>query len=95
MLIALLAGCNQEPPSSDPAPDPEQAKASILELAGTAWQLDFIGEPEAGLTAIEDSRTILNFSIVNYFGSGGCNWYQGVYEASAPSLKLNPPWVCL
>ena len=65
LLVLLLTGCNQEPAPEAPTPDPEQAKASIMALAGTAWQLDFIGEPEAGLTAIEDSRSTLNFSVVN------------------------------
>jgi heat shock protein HslJ len=98
LLLAMftLAGCAQE--ASEPTPEPKptlppaEQLAAQLELVGTSWVLDFVGEPDAGLTAIEGVRSTLNFLSGQYLGTGGCNWFLGVHSIDSPSLFLRPPF---
>jgi len=98
LLLAMvtLAGCAQE--ASEPTPEPEptlppaEQLAAQLELAGTSWLLDYIGEPDAGLEAIDGVRSTLNFSGEQYLGTGGCNWFLGIHSIDSPTIFLRPPF---
>ncbi len=96
LLAALiLGGCIQETSETVPEPTlpPLQELAAQTELSGTSWILDFIGEPDAGLEAIDGVRSTLNFAPDFYLGTGGCNWFRGVQAIDSPSLFLNPPFL--
>jgi heat shock protein HslJ/sporulation protein YlmC with PRC-barrel domain len=63
-----------------------------LTLAGTAWELESFGEPEDNLPVLPGTRLTLNFGVERYVGTGGCNWFLGVYTALADhSLRLQTP----
>lgn len=107
LAVLLFAACNQaDPTPPSPAEEVEEAAeveevaaeaasevANMLDLAGTAWALDSVGEPDADLNALEGVRSTLNFSVDGYLGSGGCNWYLGVYSIDTPKLFLRPPFM--
>jgi heat shock protein HslJ len=88
ILILALAGCNPTPES--PA---EAAKelASELQLAGTAWEMDSIGEPGNDVAAIESNRPTLNMFVDRYAGFSGCNWFLGVYTVGEGTLRFETP----
>jgi heat shock protein HslJ len=88
ILILALAGCNPTPES--PAQAVEE-KASELQLAGTAWELESIGEPEDEIVAIEGTHPTLNMFVDRYVGFSGCNWFLGVYAVSDDTLRFQTP----
>jgi len=95
LLPLVLSACNSD--TSTPEPSPAEAKenaqevAASLELAGTAWQLDYFGEEADGLTVIEGTRPTLNLFVQPYGGTDGCNFFQGVYETDGSALTLWTP----
>jgi heat shock protein HslJ/sporulation protein YlmC with PRC-barrel domain len=60
--------------------------AEPFELVGTSWQLDSFGEAEDDILTIPGTRPTLNFLAQDYAGSGGCNWFRGVYTAQPDGL---------
>lgn len=95
LLALLLGACLRDTSTPEPSPEEVQEKtqevAASIELAGTAWQLDYIGEEADGLTVIEGTRPSLNFFVEPYGGTGGCNFFQGVYDTDGVSLRLHTP----
>ncbi|HXV98376.1 MAG TPA: META domain-containing protein [Anaerolineae bacterium] len=89
ILMLALAGCGNPTPES-PAEAVEE-KASELQLAGTAWELESIGEPEDNIGVIEGSHPTLNMMVDRYVGFGGCNWFLGVYGVSDDTLRFQMP----
>ncbi len=99
LLLALFTfgGCSTAASEPTPTPEPTLSPARQLAaqsaLAGTSWILDYIGEPDQGLKAIDGVRSTLNFTPDFYSGTGGCNWFRGVQTIDSPSLFLNPPFL--
>jgi heat shock protein HslJ/sporulation protein YlmC with PRC-barrel domain len=63
-----------------------------LTLTGTAWEAESFGEPEDNLPVLPGTHLTLNFLGEKYGGSGGCDWFRGVYDAQADhTLRLNMP----
>ena len=91
IALLMLAGCAQESQEPTPAPEATEAFEAAIELVGTSWQLDYLGEDEAAGAALEGVRSTLNFLVGRYLGSAGCNWYQGLYDATGGPLSLKTP----
>jgi heat shock protein HslJ len=94
ILVALLLGGCQA--GSEPTPTPEPAEraaqaASNLSLVGSSWQAESLGGPEDSLAILPDTRPTVNFGVDRYAGSGGCNWFLGVYEAAGETLRFMTP----
>src|SRR3712207_5105971 len=104
LLLLLMAACSQpqsvEPPAVDPATPPlaENTPASPEDteavddnpLAGTSWVLDAFGAPGAEAPAVGETPVTLEFSADNQVsGSGGCNSYNGIYQAQEGTLILS------
>ena len=89
--ILMLAGCNQDSQEEVSAPEATVAFEEALDLAGTSWQLDYLGDDETTGASLEDVRSTLNFLVGRYVGSAGCNWYQGIYDATGGPLNLKTP----
>jgi len=88
-LILILSGCSQSTPES-----PQEAveeKGSQLSLAGTAWVAESFGGPDDTLPVLPDTRLTVNYLVERYAGSGGCNWYLGVYSTDGSSLRMETP----
>ena len=88
-LILTLSGCFQSTPES-----PQEAveeKVSQLSLAGTAWEAESFGGPDDTLPVLPDMRPTVNYLVERYAGSGGCNWYLGVYSTDGSSLRMQTP----
>jgi len=89
ILILTLSGCSQSTPES-----PQEAveeKVSQLSLAGTAWELESFGGPDDTIPVLPDTRPTVNYLVERYAGSGGCNWYLGVYSTDGSSLRMQMP----
>lgn len=85
-----LAACGREPTPTPTAQEQvQEAQEEVAEvqaalaLAGTSWELDFIGEPSDNIGVVEGTRPAVAYGPVRYGGSGGCNWFLGVYEIEA------------
>jgi heat shock protein HslJ len=88
-LTLILSSCSQSTPES-----PQEAveeKVSQLSLAGTAWEAESFGGPDDTLPVLPDTRLTVNYLIERYAGSGGCNWYLGVYSTDGSSLRMQTP----
>lgn len=69
-----------------------QGEARPHPLAFTSWVLGSIGEPEDNLSVITGTRPSVNFMLERYIGTGGCNWFLGVYAAGEDGLlRLRTP----
>jgi heat shock protein HslJ len=85
----MLNGCFQSTPES-----PQQAveeAMSQLSLAGTAWEVESFGGPDDLLPVLPDTRPTVNYLAERYAGSGGCNWYLGVYGTDGSNLRMETP----
>lgn len=103
MFVVLLSACGSNQPEPTPAPQEaaaaveataeavEEDIASQLALAMTAWTLEYLGSPEAGVPVLEGTRPTLNYFVDHYAGSGGCNWYVGTYATDGEQLENHPP----
>jgi hypothetical protein len=101
VLLALVAGCaTAEPvPTLAPAQAATAAEAAADELvaayplAATAWELDYFGPPEQPLPMLPDTRATVVYFWERYAGFDGCNWFLGVYSATAAGELRNqmPP----
>ncbi|MFO7635479.1 MAG: META domain-containing protein [Caldilinea sp.] len=100
LLVVLLAlavtGCRSVA-RNDPAAQATataEAKAAVeasLLLAGTAWDVAYFFEPEQQVAVAPGTRLTTNFLVDRYAGSGGCNWYLGVYAAGESVLRFYAP----
>lgn len=104
VLSLLLSGCGGTG-QSDPTPAPEDAKVAVeatmeavaedvasgLSLAMTAWTLERMGSPEAGVAVLEGTRPTLNYFLDYYAGSGGCNWYLATYVVDGDQIDMRVP----
>jgi heat shock protein HslJ len=95
VIALMIAGCgggdtNDEPP---PAATSEAVKKNLstLRLAGTSWELESFGEPGALVPSEPDVRSTLNFIVDRYVGTGGCNFFLGVYNAEEDNLRIETP----
>jgi heat shock protein HslJ len=87
--LLILSGCFQSTPES-----PQQAveeKVSQLSLAGTAWRVESFGGPNDTIPVLPDTPLTVNYLVERYAGSGGCNWYVGVYTTDGSSLRMETP----
>ncbi len=98
ICIVALTSCRsgqEAQPTPEPAPvqtvEAAQAAASQLALVGTAWEVEFIGEPDNGVAVIPGTNLTLNFLVDRYAGSGGCNWFLGTYSVSESDLTMYAP----
>jgi heat shock protein HslJ len=97
MLLALVAGCG--PGTAAPTPAPAEVAATSQSevqnalnpypLAATAWELDSIGPPEQPVPLVPDSRANVVYFWDRYGGFDGCNWFLGVYSATASGELRN------
>jgi heat shock protein HslJ len=97
VLLALGTGCQMAEP--DPTPSPTEAvataEAAVEELVGayslaaTAWDLDYFGPPEQPMPMLPDTRATVLYFWERYAGFDGCNWFLGVYEATAEGELSN------
>ena len=97
VLLALAAGCGMSEP--EPTPGPVEAGATAVgaveelvaayPLAATAWDLDYFGPPEQPLPILPDTRATVIYFWERYAGFDGCNWFLGVYEATAEGELRN------
>jgi heat shock protein HslJ len=100
LLLALAAGCGTEEP--DPTPNPAETEATgeaavedfvaAYPLAATAWDLDYLFTPEEPLAMLPDTRATVIYFWERYTGFDGCNWFLGVYSATAEGeLRMQTP----
>ncbi|NJN80970.1 MAG: META domain-containing protein [Caldilineaceae bacterium] len=100
VFALLLAACGSNN-DADQAPDPVQDAITATEVAvelesatalvGTAWQAEYFGSPDDGVPVIPGTRLTVNYLVGRYAGSGGCNWFLGVYAVEGPSLRMQTP----
>ena len=100
LLAAALAACRQ-PAMPAPAPAPAGTEAgaatalgealSAAQLAGTSWQAVAFGGAGNAKPVDPATSLTLNFGAERYLGSGGCNWFLGVYEVAGDNMELNAP----
>jgi len=90
VLLALLLGaCIQEP--EPPTPESPQEALAPLQLAGTAWQYEYLGEKSDDIPVIEGTRPTLAILLTRYAGNGGCNYYLGAYETDGSAITFWTP----
>ena len=90
-LLALAAGCATAEPEPPPSPTESEATAeaaveefvAAYPLAATAWDLGYFGPPEEPLPMLPDTRANVIYFWERYTGYDGCNWFLGVYSATA------------
>ena len=90
LTLLVLAACNSSPTPESPQQAVEEA-SDRLSLAGTAWELEFFGKPDDGLTVQAGTQLTVNYFVGRYTGSGGCIWYLGVYNADSNNLLMETP----
>ncbi len=100
MMLALAAGCRTVEPEPTPSPAEAAATAQAMAeelvaaypIAATAWDLDYFFSPEESLPLIPDTRATVTYFWDRYAGYDGCNWFLGVYTASADGeLRMMTP----
>lgn len=100
VLLVLTAGCQMMEP--EPTPSPAEAAAAVeaeveeivgaYSLAATAWELVYFGPPDEPLPALPDTRSSVTYFWDRYAGYDGCNWFLGVYSATAEGeLRMQTP----
>ena len=83
--------------NSTPEPSPAEVEAQVqeqlasLELVGTSWRLDYFGEESDGISAIEGTNATVNFFVDRYAGTGGCNYFLGVYNTDGSAIQILTP----
>jgi heat shock protein HslJ len=91
-MALLMSACIGPEPTPTPPPEVRVTQAvSNLSLIGTSWEAESFGEPEDNLGVIPGTRLTVNFGVDRYAGSGGCNWFLGVYETEGASLRFMTP----
>jgi len=89
VLILTLSACFQSTPET-----PKEAveeKVAQLSLAGTSWEVESFGGPDDTVPVLPDVRPTVNYLVERYAGSGGCNWYVGIYSTDGSSLRMQTP----
>jgi heat shock protein HslJ len=74
----VLAACGEPTPTPTVQEQVKEVQSAVA-LANTSWELDFIGEPADNIGVVEGTRPAVAYGPVRYGGSGGCNWFLGVY----------------
>jgi heat shock protein HslJ len=93
LLVGLLSACQS---SSEPTPTPEPAArvtqaVTNINLIGSSWQAESFGGSDDSVMIIPDTRVTVNFGVDRYAGSGGCNWFLGVYGVEGETLRFQTP----
>ena len=100
VVLAVAAGCGTAEPEPPPSPTEVEATAgaavegavAAYPLAATAWDLDYFGPPEEPLPILPDTRATVVYFWERYTGFDGCNWFLGVYSATAEGeLRMQTP----
>jgi heat shock protein HslJ len=100
LLLASAAGCGtSEPePTLRPTEVVATAESAVQEfvatypLAATAWDLDYFSTPEQPVSMLPDTRATVTYFWDRYAGFDGCNWFLGVYSATADGeMRMNTP----
>ena len=68
-----------------------QQNLSTLRLAGTSWELESFGEPGDLVPSEPNVRSTLNLVVDRYVGTGGCNFFLGVYSVEENELRMDSP----
>lgn len=94
-IAMIIAGCggsstNDGPPPAETAMAVQQ-NLSTLRLAGTSWELESFGEPGDLVPSEPNVRSTLNFVDDRYVGTGGCNFFLGVYSVEGNELRMDSP----
>lgn len=89
LLVAaafVITACGESTPTPTAQEQVAEAQEQVAEvqaelaLAGTSWELDFIGEPADNIGVVAGTRPAVAYGPVRYGGTGGCNWFLGVYN---------------
>ena len=95
LSTVTIAGCGLVRRNSPVAQATATAQTAVVEatalLSGTAWDVAYFFEPDQQVAVIPDTRLTTNFLVDRYAGSGGCNWYLGVYAVDASTMRLYAP----
>ena len=93
LLALMLSACLGDSSTPEPAEIQEEVQAQVaaLELAGTAWQLDYFGGESDNVPAIDGARATVNFLVERYGGGGGCNFFLGVYSTDGSAISMFTP----
>jgi len=64
-----------------------------LNLIGSSWQAESFGGPDPvdQLQVITGTRLTVNFGVDRYAGTGGCNFFLGVYTIEGESMRFQTP----
>lgn len=93
VLLFGLAGCRAA--SARPTPTPTAEAVGVVmpaaQLIGSSWQAVAFGSPGESLPVDKATQLTLNFGVERYAGSGGCNWYLGVYSAQGDTIRFYAP----
>ena len=97
VVLAVAAGCGTAEPEPTPSPTEAEATAeaaveefvAAYPLAATAWDLDYFGPAEEPLPKLPDTRATVIYFWERYAGFDGCNWFLGVYSATADGEMHN------
>jgi heat shock protein HslJ len=97
LLLASAAGCGTSEP--EPTLRPTEAVATAesaaqefvaaYPLAATAWDLEYFFTPENPVSLLPDTRATVTYFWERYIGFDGCNWFLGVYSATADGEMHN------
>ena len=92
--LVLLVACGDQP---EPTATPESLEDAVSQAVpqasfiGTSWQVESVGQAEDGIAPIEGTHATLSFGVERYSGSGGCNYFLGVYDTNYDTLRLGTP----
>lgn len=95
-LLLTACGSSQDSQTTpEPAPlqtvEAVQEAASKLALVGTAWEVESIGEPGNEVGVLPGTQLTVGYLVDRYAGSGGCNWFVGVYSVNESDLTMYAP----
>ncbi len=108
-LFALGAsGCGGDSPSDpsgestvETAPPSEEIVETAdedltsLRLSGTSWMLESFGGVGDLVPSEPDVVSTLNFVADQYMGTGGCNFFLGVYDVPQGELRMESPLITM
>jgi heat shock protein HslJ len=93
VVVALLAACGGASSTPAPAATAEALGDALTaaELVGTNWQAVAFGSPGNSIPVDPDTTLTLSIGVERYAGSGGCNWFLGVYVAEGDQIAFRSP----
>lgn len=97
LALVAAAGCASAEPTPTPSPAEAVATAETVadevadavQLAVSAWDLEYFGPPETPYPMLPDTRATIAYFVDRYAGYDGCNWFLGVYETDADGTLRN------